>query len=266
MHTLYTGQLISVAENRVEGAEDLIAVIQQAQAKLADLVADHYGVRHGTTNYDMDEMGSIFGPKEQGQECPPTLGELDEGSEWVNEPEEQEAIKPMVVIYKLITERGSGTPEAFRCCAASDDQAELMCEAYLNQKIDALWVVETDSVAVAFGAYWRGGEARPEVADRMPNAPTTNDVHSYPFTIEDQESGFETAEGTFTALPHGLAVRVTGYTDNASVDDLGELFTLIRYKGALQLLVFADVNQEEPTHTISLEGARNLNREILHPV
>jgi len=42
MHTLYTGQLISVAENRVEGAEDLIAVIQQAQAKLADLVADHY--------------------------------------------------------------------------------------------------------------------------------------------------------------------------------------------------------------------------------
>lgn len=266
MHTLYTGQLIDLARDRVEGADELIAVIQQTQAKLADLVADHYEVRHGTTNFDMDEMGSSFGPKQQGQECPAALGELDEGSDWVNEPEDQEPLKPMVVIYTSVDVKGAPAPEAFRCCAVDSDQAETLCEAYFGKPVDILWVVETDSVTVALDSYWRADEPRPEVARRMPSSPTMNDVCSYPVTILDQEQGYDRAEGTVTALPHGVSVRVQGYTDFASVDDMGELINLIRYKGELQLLVFANVNQEEPTHTISLEGARNLSREILHPV
>lgn len=267
MHALYTGQLVDLAQDHeIEGAAELIRQISQAQSKLADLVAEHFDVRHGTTNFDLGEMCSSFGPKEKGQECPIHIGDLDQGSDWVNAPEDVEPLIPMVVIYKPKNGEMMPIPQAFRCCASDADEAERFCSYSVIEPIDILWVVETDDVAVAFDSYWRADEARPEIAGRKPSAPAINDVHEYPFSIEDQECGYEPAKGTINVMPHGLTVSVTGYTDCASEDDVGELFGLTRVEGKLLLTVFADVNQEEPTHTISLETARNLSRDILRPV
>ncbi|WP_372997583.1 hypothetical protein [Marinobacter sp.] len=267
MHALYTGQLVGLAQDHeIEGSAELIRLISQAQSKLAELVAEHFDVRHGTTNFDLGEMCSSFGPKEKGQECPIHIGDLDQGSDWVNMPEDEEPLVPMVVIYKPKNGEMMPIPQAFRCCASDSDQAEQFCSYYADEPIEVLWVVETDNVAVAFDSYWRAAEPRPEIAGRKPSAPTVNDIQEYPVVIQDQERDYQPTRGTISVLPHGVAVRMEGHTDNASEDDMGELFTLIQYKGELQLVVFADVNQEEPTHTISLEAARNLNREILRPV
>jgi hypothetical protein len=275
MHYLYTGQLIDAAKHaQVDGADELIQVIQQTQSKLADLVAEHHGIAHGVTSFEMGEIGSGFGPKEKGQKCPCDFAVYDDSSNWVDDPEEVEPLKPMVVLFQSqLAEFVLPTPIAFRCNANDADHAENLCLSYESAPIEILWVTETDSVEVALDSYWRYDEPRPEVAKRGLAEPADNDSQNFPFDFLDQSDGpldeatdYQPINGNVTAFPHGLSVRVNGYTDNASQDDMGELFLLIRQNGDLKLIVFADVNQEEPTHTISLETARNLNREILHAV
>lgn len=221
---LYTGQLIDAAKSQqIEGADALVQVIQQAQGKLADLVAEHHGIAHSVTSYEMGELGSGFGPKTEFQECPQALAEFDIGSDWVSDPQSVEPLVPMVALYQ---------PRA-----------------------------DGPIIEVVLDSYKWADDPRPELAGSKLAEPSVNDHNEYPFEIIDQEDDRGSASGIITAMQQGIAVRIAGYTDNASQDNVGELFILIRQKGKLNLIVFGDVNQEEPTHTISLESARNLNRE-----
>ena len=57
-----------------------------------------------------------------------------------------------------------------------------------------------------------------------------------------------------------LSIFPQGYGDFGSADGHGYPVFLELYQGRLRLVVFADINQEEPTHIIDLEGAREDRR------
>lgn len=56
------------------------------------------------------------------------------------------------------------------------------------------------------------------------------------------------------------AFQFEGYSDCTSLDSKGSPLCLELYEDDLRLLVYADINSEEPTQVISLESARNENR------
>ena len=61
----------------------------------------------------------------------------------------------------------------------------------------------------------------------------------------------------------GLVVKAEGYGDAHSSEGNGYPIMLEVYEGDLRLLVWSDINNEDPTHIISLNGAReSLRREI----
>lgn len=79
---------------------------------------------------------------------------------------------------------------------------------------------------------------------------------------------------TDNADPHGRKVEVqavegpgffevgaTEYGEKAAADGDGSILALEVYEGRLRLLVFADINEEGPTHVIDLEGAREDRRD-----
>lgn len=58
-----------------------------------------------------------------------------------------------------------------------------------------------------------------------------------------------------------LLIAPVGYGDYSSMEGLGCPILLERYGGRLRLVVWGDINQEEPTHIIDLEGARESCRK-----
>lgn len=57
-----------------------------------------------------------------------------------------------------------------------------------------------------------------------------------------------------------LMIAVKGYGEACSGDGDGHPILLERYQGQLRLVVWGDINQEDPTHIISLEDAREDRR------
>lgn len=60
---------------------------------------------------------------------------------------------------------------------------------------------------------------------------------------------------------YALEVGAAGYGDHDSIDGDGSPIFLEVHEGRLRLLVWADINQEDPTHVIDLEGARESARK-----
>lgn len=58
------------------------------------------------------------------------------------------------------------------------------------------------------------------------------------------------------ASPHGISLFAEGYGDRTSEDGHGTPVYLELYEGALRLVVWADINVEEPTHIIGLGAAK----------
>ena len=55
----------------------------------------------------------------------------------------------------------------------------------------------------------------------------------------------------------GMLVKIDGYGDKCSKDGQGAPILIELVDGQLRLIVWADINKEDPTHIISLEGARD---------
>lgn len=82
------------------------------------------------------------------------------------------------------------------------------------------------------------------------------------FTLADEhQPGAEHAVTGRVEVADGVSLRIAGYSDCNSTDDNGTLAWLEKLDGDLKLYVYADINREEPTHVISLEGARNDRRQ-----
>jgi hypothetical protein len=63
------------------------------------------------------------------------------------------------------------------------------------------------------------------------------------------------------AIYRGVDLGSVGYGDAGTVNGHGRWGYLEYYQGRLQLLIWADINKEDPTHIIDLEGARESNRK-----
>lgn len=61
-------------------------------------------------------------------------------------------------------------------------------------------------------------------------------------------------------IDNSLSIGVPGYGDATSIDGRGVVAILERWEGRLRLLVWSDIDEEEPTHIIDLEGARESAR------
>ena len=64
----------------------------------------------------------------------------------------------------------------------------------------------------------------------------------------------------------GINIRPQGYGDTGSEPGFGAPIYLEVYRGELRLIVWSDINHEEPTHVISLEAAREERRNDVLPV
>lgn len=65
----------------------------------------------------------------------------------------------------------------------------------------------------------------------------------------------------------GVTIAAEGHGDYGSEDGNGSPLFLELHQGSLRLLVWADINTEEPTHIIDLSGAREDRRnETKHPL
>ncbi len=79
----------------------------------------------------------------------------------------------------------------------------------------------------------------------------------YDGAIPEEDSG---VEATVSVEDFGIILGIKGYSDHISEDDEGRLVWFEVYEGKLRLIVYADIQQEDPTHIINLEGARNERR------
>lgn len=88
-----------------------------------------------------------------------------------------------------------------------------------------------------------------------------DDVFEFNITDETQDS-----EGDITGTAKnqdslGLSISLNGFSDCSSEDNLGCLVYIENYDNNLQVRIYGDINKDEPTHNISLEGARNELRD-----
>ncbi len=62
--------------------------------------------------------------------------------------------------------------------------------------------------------------------------------------------------------PKGITIYPKGYGDATSADSYGSPILVEYYGGELRVVLWSDINQEDPTHTVSLEKARESNRQF----
>lgn len=87
----------------------------------------------------------------------------------------------------------------------------------------------------------------------------TEPTHST--TLIDADTDFTTKLPIRIAIsPNGVSVYAEGYGDGGSAEGHGTPVFLELYRGELRAIIWADINSEEPTQIIPLNGARESNR------
>lgn len=82
-----------------------------------------------------------------------------------------------------------------------------------------------------------------------------------PFALNDNDSGDnDPISGSLLFGSEGVSVSLLGHSDCGSTDDAGIVAWLDCWNGTVVLRVYADINEESPTHNIDLDGARNERR------
>lgn len=61
--------------------------------------------------------------------------------------------------------------------------------------------------------------------------------------------------------PHGVSLFALGYGDRTSAEGHGTPVFIELYKGELRVIVWADINKEDPTHIIPLGASREDRRQ-----
>jgi hypothetical protein len=265
MHYVNTARVLGLAHDlKIDGIADIEAQLCALQNSVAEKVADKLGVQHMSTDVFEEGVESSFGPIKEGQPCPSELIEHDPGSDWaLGEPVEVSA--PFVVLFRKSKESASTEPHAYFCHSPREIMATRNCKRlYQKVGIQVLGTYLTASINEALAAHRENRLPNPNAQpDAKPGVPADNEVYSIPFSIADQTPGKAPVKGKANIFPIGFSFQFDGYTDNCSEDNLGETLLITRENGTLFVTVFASVNQEEPTHRISLEDARNENRDIL---
>lgn len=85
---------------------------------------------------------------------------------------------------------------------------------------------------------------------------------NYSTIINDCDNNSEIKAEISKGFDGALILQADGYSDCATEDNKGILLAIENINGVLTLRVFGDINQEEPTHVISLDLAKNENRHV----
>ncbi|MFV8385058.1 hypothetical protein ACNO5E_13295 [Vibrio parahaemolyticus] len=85
-----------------------------------------------------------------------------------------------------------------------------------------------------------------------------------PFPLTDKSDDYgDSVNAAIIFGWDGLSVQLDGYSDCCSEDNKGIVAYLEYWGSSANLRAYADINSEEPSHVISLEGAKNTNRKEL---
>ena len=88
-----------------------------------------------------------------------------------------------------------------------------------------------------------------------------NDTNSVmKLQIRDVNNSSEYRDIELEIESHGIAIRPAGYGDKLSLDGQGSPVFIEFRKGIPMLVVWDDINNEAPSHLISLEKAVESNR------
>ena len=80
------------------------------------------------------------------------------------------------------------------------------------------------------------------------------------YEIEDSNNGKKLL-ATVTFTSRGIGIGFNGYGDKTSEDGEGEVIFVDVEGGNPMVRVWGDINEEDPTHTITLEGAKESDRK-----
>jgi len=98
---------------------------------------------------------------------------------------------------------------------------------------------------------------------KQPNAKDTamSNIGEFNTDLSDADSEHSSSlRVRVVANGSALSIFPQGYGDFGSVERHGCPVFLELYRGRLRLVVFADIEQEDPTQVIDLEGARESRR------
>lgn len=93
--------------------------------------------------------------------------------------------------------------------------------------------------------------------DLRANKKGFNSSRVFDVDLEDASENGEFTRAQLTISSQGIAIVFDGHSDYVSEDDKGQPLWIERNDGEIHVVIFDDINSEEPTHVISLEGARN---------
>lgn len=119
-------------------------------------------------------------------------------------------------------------------------------------------------VLVGFELSNNGSAAKPDIYflkdDKKSNKKGFESNKVFEIDLEDASDNGEFTKAQLTISNQGIAIVFDGHSDYVSEDDKGQPLWIERNDGEIHVVVFDDINNEEPTHVISLEGARNTAR------
>lgn len=81
-----------------------------------------------------------------------------------------------------------------------------------------------------------------------------------PFVLHDCGRGQGHVEGKIRFFLTGIEIFIDGYGTKTMQDGHGSPVYIEFYEGSLRVLVWSDINQEDPTHAIALLGAKENKR------
>ena len=80
-------------------------------------------------------------------------------------------------------------------------------------------------------------------------------------TLEDLDNPTKSIEVKIVHRPRGIEIQFEGYGDNGSTPGNGSPILIEYCYGSPRVIIFGNINQEEPTHIIDLDEAAEANRE-----
>ena len=81
-------------------------------------------------------------------------------------------------------------------------------------------------------------------------------------TDPDNRTGPPSPEMTVEIDPHEMTIQFEGYGCTHLDPGFAPLISLQWEDGEFRLTVYSDINDEEPTHTVTFEKTRETNREV----
>lgn len=114
------------------------------------------------------------------------------------------------------------------------------------------WRISPDDLREAHEA-WR--KTKGEVIAHGEVEVPSGETHVIAFELEDQKGNGKKLKGAVHVTRRGVSLSFEGYGDHTSADGYGQPVHVEFFRGSPRVIVWADINQEDPTNIIELDNA-----------